>query len=197
MEITKNIYIDSNRNLHLKVLIGQEESSNNIRITGIQVYNHKSYIDGNPIYQIENQWGNYYDDIITESNITAMDQVLNNSCYAVDLHNSLIIIVVSVEYSPEYLASHSCCDAPGFFTFATYYPCTIYNRILPTVRELEQECNAVPMNFIDGLLKKKAIDVCIEAGHFEQACKYWCKFYTHGRSTMGSSSSGGGCGCHG
>ena len=197
MDITKNIYIDSNRNLHLDVAIGQEEEANDINITSIQIYNHKSFIDGNPIYSIQDIHGNHYSQIITESNINAMDQVLNNSCYSQNLHNSLIIVVVSVEYNVEYQASHSCCEAPGFFTFATYYPCAVYNKILPSIRELEQEC-AVPMNFIDGLLKKKAIDVCIESGHYEQACKYWCKFYTHCSGTMGSiSSNRGGCGCHG
>ena len=196
MEITKNIYIDSDRKLHLSVRIGQEGSTD-ATITQIDIYNHKSFIDGNSIYRIENIQGNSYTEVITESNINARDQVLNSSCYATDLHHSLIIIVVSVDYDNNYAASHSCYEIPGIFTFAIYYPCAIYNRIFPTVRELEQECNAVPMNFVDGLLKKKAIDVCIEAGHYEQACKYWCKFYTHGGSTMGSSSSRGGCSCHG
>lgn len=192
MEVTKNIYIDNSRNLQLEVTIGQQGQVESMQI---DIYNHKSFIDGNPIFHTDVQ-GNHYAGTITESNINAMDQVWNNSCYAVDLHHSLIIVVVTAHYSTEYLAQQSCCDS-GLFTFATYYPCTIYNRILPTIRELEQECNAVPMNFIDGLLKKKAIDVCIESGHYEQACKYWCKFYTHGGSTMGSSGSRGGCGCHG
>lgn len=192
MEVTKNIYIDNSRNLQLEVTIGQPEQVDSMRIN---IYNYKSFIDDKPIFSINVQ-GNHYEGTITESNINAMNSVLNDSYYTVDLHHSLIIVVVTVEYNPYYSAQQPCCDS-GVFTFATYYPCTIYNKILPTVRELEQECNAVPMNFIDGLLKKKAIDVCIEAGHFEQACKYWCKFYTQGGSTIGSSSSGGGCGCHG
>ena len=192
MEITKNIYIDNSRNLHLEVTIGQEGQVESMQI---DIYNHKSFIDGNPIFHTEVE-GNHYEDTITESNINAMDQVLNNSCYSVDLHHSLIIVVVTAQYSTEYLAQQSCCDS-GLFTFATYYPCTIYGNIIPSIGELEQDC-AVPKNFIDGLLKKKAIDLCIESGHYEQACKYWCKFYTHGGSTMRSySSSRGGCGCHG
>lgn len=194
MEVTKNIYIDNSRNLQLEVTIGQEGQ---VETMQIDIYNHKSFIDGNPIFQIKNIEGNHYADTITESNINAMDQVLNNSCYAVDLHHSLIVVVVTAQYSVEYLAQQSCCDS-GLFTFATYYPCTVYSNIIPSIGELEQEC-AVPKNFIDGLLKKKAIDLCIESGHYEQACKYWCKFYTRGISTMGShsSSSRGGCGCHG
>ena len=192
MEVTKNIYIDNSRNLHLEVTVGQQGQVESMQI---DIYNHKSFIDGNPIFRT-NVNSNQYSDTITESNINAMDQVLNNSCYAVDLHHSLIIVVVTAQYSRDYLLQQSCCDS-GLFTFATHYPCTIYSNIIPSIGELEQEC-AVPKNFIDGLLKKKAIDLCIESGHYEQACKYWCKFYTHGGSTMGSySSSRGGCGCHG
>jgi hypothetical protein len=39
----------------------------------IDIYNHKSFIDGNPIFQIKDIEGNHYVDTITESNINAMD----------------------------------------------------------------------------------------------------------------------------
>ena len=38
----------------------------------IDIYNHKSFIDGNPIFRA-NVENNHYEDIITESNINAMD----------------------------------------------------------------------------------------------------------------------------
>lgn len=86
---------------------------------------------------------------------------------------------------------------PSIVTYAVYNPCHLYNELLPSINELESNCNQLPMNFINGMLKKKAIDACIGAGHFGQACKYWCKFYQHGAVTFSSASTGGGCGCHG
>jgi hypothetical protein len=38
----------------------------------IDIYNHKSFIDGNPIFRTSVN-DNYYADTITESNINAMD----------------------------------------------------------------------------------------------------------------------------
>lgn len=201
MNITKNIYIDSERKLHVYVNITEgtdDQIDNGIYITSAQIYNNKSYIDGNHIYSIHVENNSHkIDEVITDSNIAVMDQVLNESCYPTDLHKNLLVIVLSLEYSDAYQNSHTCAQTPNVLTFAVYYPCAVYNKIIPSIRELEQEC-AIPMNFIDGLLKKKAIDVCIESGHYEQACKYWCKFYAHCVGTIGSiSSSRGGCGCHG
>lgn len=202
MEITKNIYIDNQRQLHVYVDITEGNSDsvdNGIYITSAQIYNNKSYIDGNPIYNIHVDSNSHkIDEIITDSNIAVMDQVLNESCYPTDLHKSLLIIVLSLEYSVEYQSSHTCAQTPNVLTFAVYYPCTLYTGLLPSINELEQDCTQIPMNFVNGLLRKKAIDACIEAGHFEQACKYWCKFYQHGAATFSSASTNsGGCGCHG
>jgi hypothetical protein len=38
----------------------------------IDIYNHKSFIDGNPIFHTDVE-GNHYADTVTESNINAMD----------------------------------------------------------------------------------------------------------------------------
>lgn len=205
MEITKNIYIDNNDNT-LHISIGLTNISNSLTqedlgFQTIYVYNNKSFVDGNPIYikNLEEQgYPQEYNITLTDNDLAIMDQVLNQSCYYPDILSDLLIIVVSMHYSDSYTNNHSCRETPSAFTFAVYNPCRLYNGLLPSINELEQNCNQIPMNFINGLLRKKAIDACIEAGHFEQACKYWCKFYQHGATTFSSASTNsGGCGCHG
>lgn len=206
MEITKNIYIDNNDStLHISIEltdIPELQYSENIGFKSIYIYNNKSFIDGNPIYiktfEGEEEYIQEYNMTITDNDLAIMDQVLNQSCYYPDILSDLFIIVVSMNYNDEYINNHSCRETPSSFTFAVYNPCRLYNGLLPSIGELEQDCTQIPMNFVNGLLRKKAIDACIEAGHFEQACKYWCKFYQHGAATFSSASTNsGGCGCHG
>ena len=204
MEITKNIYIDnSDSTLHISIELTDipEQYSEDVWLKALYIYNNKSFVDGNPIC-IKNLTlqGHIqeYSDTFTDSALAITDQALNQSCYYPDILSDLFIIVVSIDYNNQYTSSHSCIETPSSFTFAVYNPCRLYNGLLPSINELEQDCTQIPMNFVNGLLRKKAIDACIEARHFEQACKYWCKFYQHGAATFSSASTNsGGCGCHG
>lgn len=202
MEITKNIYIKNNRLYINASLEGSIVSSNEqYGFQSVMIYTSKSYIDGSPVYQHvwdENIYQHSYQAILTESDLNVMNKVLNGACYSVDISKELFIIVFSMKYNTEYVASHTCQDTPSTYTFAVYDKCNLYNGLLPSINELEDNCNVLPMNFVNGILKKKAIDACIEAGYYEQASKYWCKFYLHGAATFNSASSNsGGCGCHG
>ena len=197
MEITKNIYIEDGE-LHINVTIEGQGATPDIYFTNMTIYNNKSFIDGNPIYlKTYSNNETSINEVLTESNLNAINQVRYDSCYPSNVNTGLFIIVFTLDYSPAYQLSHSCSEMPSILTFAVYNPCNLYAGLLPSINELEGDCNALPMNFINGILRKKAIDACINAGHFEQACKYWCKFYQHGAATYSSASTGGGCGCHG
>ena len=60
------------------------------------------------------------------------------------------------------------------------------------IKEVNNECD-VPKNFIDALLRFKALELSIRTGHYTQAIKYWNKFFRGVKSKNINT----GCRCHG
>lgn len=70
------------------------------------------------------------------------------------------------------------------------YP--FYRAMVNYMKEVEDECE-IPKNFIDALLRFKALELSIRTGHYAQAIKYWNKFF---RGVKGKTINTG-CRCHG
>lgn len=68
----------------------------------------------------------------------------------------------------------------------------IYKQTLKYLKEVECDCN-IPKNFIDMILKLKAIELCIRTGNYPQAIKYWKKFFIKNDCKSPTSN----CGCYG
>jgi len=211
MKTIDNTYIDKDRNLHIDIELGNE--GDGIIVESLFVYSNKSFLDNG--YWVfshefgENERGRKVVLQYSEGELNTFHMTDQSGLYpySIDLHNNLVIIQVQIEYTTEYHASHTCSQAPDSLTFAVYYPCKVYNGILPSLKELEDDCN-IPVNLINGLLRKKAIDTCIRSGHFDQACRYWEKFYNkctgsfqaipNVQSTTTQTQKGrGGCNCNG
>ncbi len=73
---------------------------------------------------------------------------------------------------------------------ANLYP--VYRTLVNYMKEVENDCE-VPKNFIDTLLRFKAIELSVRTGHYTQAIKYWNKFF---RGIKGKTINTG-CGCYG
>ena len=57
-----------------------------------------------------------------------------------------------------------------------FYLYKLYNYSLNYLKEVNSEC-IIPKHLIDFILRLKALTVSIETGHYEEAIKYWNKFF--------------------
>lgn len=71
------------------------------------------------------------------------------------------------------------------------YP--IYKQSVAYTKELGETCN-IPKNFIDYIFRIKALDLAIKTGNYQEAIKYWNKFFKILNYRVETSSS---CGCYG
>lgn len=74
-------------------------------------------------------------------------------------------------------------------TVAHLYP--MYQSMMKSVKEIENNC-CVPKNFIDYILRFKALELCIKTGNYPQAIKYWNKYF---KGKMGRPRTN--CSCYG
>ena len=70
----------------------------------------------------------------------------------------------------------------------------IYNGMMSYIRQLENNC-VIPKNFIDAILKYKALEVAIRTGNYPLVIQYWNKFYQN--KTCSSVTNIKPCGCYG
>lgn len=74
-------------------------------------------------------------------------------------------------------------------TVVNLYP--IYQESIRYIRELNCDCD-IPRDFINMILRYKAIELCIRTGNYVQAIKYWKKFLLGVNSVTSYK-----CGCNG
>ena len=70
----------------------------------------------------------------------------------------------------------------------------IYNGMMSYIRQLENNC-AIPKNFIDAILKYKALEVAIRTGNYPLVIQYWNKFYQNKTCSFATNIKP--CGCYG
>ena len=68
----------------------------------------------------------------------------------------------------------------------------IYNSMLSYIREIENNC-AIPKEFIDAILRFKAIEIGVRTGNYPLVIKYWKKFFS-GKKNISVTKN---CGCYG
>ena len=76
-------------------------------------------------------------------------------------------------------------------TAVNTYP--IYKQSVIYTKELGETCR-VPKNFIDYIFRIKALDLAIKTGNYQEAIKYWNKFFKVLNYNVETSST---CGCYG
>ena len=187
-----NAQITQDRELKIDVDLSEENSTTrNVWVTNIEIFNTHSYLDGVSVYQKRFRDYNTPGDtnpeftnpfVIAELNMNTFDSITNEgNCHSTDIFNDIMIVNVSFGYSVSYQANSTCCSqTPSVSTIALYNSCTVYSYAINAI----SECNCkdmcednLPYGFMYALLKKKAIDACLECGHYDQACRYYIKFF--------------------
>ena len=200
-----NAEITSNRELKINVDLSTENEGSssgnpNVWVSGIEIFNTKSYLDNASVYYKE------YDStgtgvfpnpfVITDHDMNTFDSVVNTEhCHPTDIYNDIIIANVSFGYNTQYEANATCCsDTPASRTIVIYYSCPLYDNAIKAIGgcNCKDMCEEnLPYGFMYALLKKKAIDMCLECGHYDMACRYYIKFF----KTDDCNCQKKGCGC--
>lgn len=71
-----------------------------------------------------------------------------------------------------------------------YNKLPVYNAAMKYINSIEG-CN-IPREFMDFIFRKKAFETCLEVGNYNQAIKYWNKFFTYIKESQVSN-----CNCYG
>lgn len=158
----------------------------NVYIDAIIIDTQDTYIENgpstNPIFYHEVATNSYDEKRIRLE--------LDSAILGTSLSDTLFFVYVVVKGTP---AADTPCGMDNQTTMgvvANLYP--FYRTMVNYMKEVEDECE-VPKNFIDALLRFKALELSIRTGHYAQAIKYWNKFF----KSIKSKTINTGCRCHG
>lgn len=115
---------------------------------------------------------------------------LNSTALGVSLCDTLFFVYVVTKGTPSADTPCGMDNQTTMGVVANLYP--FYRSMVNYMKEVEDECE-IPKNFIDALLRFKALELSIRTGHYAQAIKYWNKFF---RGVKGKTINTG-CRCHG
>lgn len=107
----------------------------------------------------------------------------------VDINKTLFFVYIIAKGTP---AANTPCNMDNATTLgvtANLY--NYYNYMLQSMKEIENDC-VIPKNFIDSILRFKALELSIKTGHYPQAIKYWNKFFINLENKVTNI-----CSCHG
>lgn len=226
MNLDDNIKLSIGKDRTMTLSVDLSEYNTDVqtmKVSAITIYNTRSYLDNIPVMEITEDsvvWTQDIEDAskfeltLSEQNLNQYDAINNgDSCHNTDMLNDIIIVQLTFDYNASFVQNHPCCDTTSTAEIAGYYPCPIYSRAINSIGNSFDKCSceeSLPYGFVNELLKKKAIDACISAGHYNRACWYYSKFYKidncncscnggqkSGSNTFSSKSTKSNCGCHG
>jgi hypothetical protein len=136
---------------------------------------------------------NNYDLIYSNSDIPTQEEVSEEYCYTKDIcskkHVKLVLnsedlgipiegnmffVYVLSAGEPSYDTPSEIKENRRIGTVVNLYP--IYKQSILYTRELGNNCS-IPKNFIDYILKTKALDLSVKTGNYHEAIRYWNKFF--------------------
>jgi hypothetical protein len=179
---------EDNKSLIIDVSVDSDSCFSDVTLDTIIIDNQNTYIDNgpssNPILSINIK--EYYTKVLTESSCEYA-QVYSESqeykCYIKDSKNIRLLInledynIKSTDILFVYVISEGTptCEIVKPYILGTvvnlYY---IYTNAMNYIRETECNCS-IPKNFIDFILRLKALELCIKTGNYIKAIKYWNK----------------------
>lgn len=115
---------------------------------------------------------------------------LDSTALGVSLCDTLFFVYVVTKGAPSADTPCGMDNQTTMGVVANLYP--FYRTMVNYMKEVEDECE-IPKNFIDVLLRFKALELSIRTGHYAQAIKYWNKFFKGVKSKTINT----GCRCHG
>lgn len=105
------------------------------------------------------------------------------------LNNDIIYIYLVTKYSPS--PDTPCGMDNPISKAAVFNQSSIYNIGIDYIKQVEKDC-AIPKNFIDFILKYKAIDTALKTGNYDVANQYWNKFFNKNKDIPTITN----CGCN-
>lgn len=103
--------------------------------------------------------------------------------------NNLYFIYVTTIGNPT-IDTPCCMDNKVTLKLLTnLYP--LYQKAVNYLKEMNEECS-IPKNFIDFILRYKALQISSKTGHYIESLKYWNRLYSTNINTTSSK-----CGCYG
>ena len=92
----------------------------------------------------------------------------------VSLDNTMFFVYVVTKGTPT--SDEPCCHGKYTTTGVAINLYPIYQRMMYGIRDVECNCS-ISRNFVDDMLKFKALELSIRTGHYAQAIKYWNRFF--------------------
>lgn len=125
--------------------------------------------------------------------IKYMDAVISGSDikkeYKGAFNNDIIYVYLITTGTPS--SDTPCGMDNPISTAAVFNQSAIYNIGMDYIRQIEKDC-IIPKNFIDFILKYKAVDIALKTGNYGIANQYWNKFFSENKSIPSTTN----CGCN-
>lgn len=167
---------------------------NDVYIDAIIIDTQDTYVSNgpstNPIFHHEISISNEHGPIITEEGEKRVRLELDSTALGVSLCDTLFFVYVIVKGTPSVDTPCGMDNQTTMGVVANLYP--FYRAMVNYMKEVEDECE-IPKNFIDALLRFKALELSIRTGHYAQAIKYWNKLFMEVKSKTINTR----CRCHG
>lgn len=179
-----------NQHLIIDVSVLNEAYYKDVYIDSIIIDNQDTYVgtgpSSSPIYSYT----------VPEETSPLTGEVVNHKWVNLTLDtldvgdlNSLFFVYVRTKGTPT---ADTPCGMDNITTMATVtnvYP--FYQQAMNYIGEIANTC-AIPQNFIDYILRLKALELSVKTGNYPDAIKYYNRFFK-GKSNVAIRK--GGCGC--
>lgn len=180
----------TNDGLHLVIdaHVSKEKYFDNIYMSKIYVLNEEQYKEGIGVTELES---NYIP--VWKASTTDVKEVsiIVDEEIPFDLKKSLLFVYVVTTGTPDSCTPCGLDNNPEMAV--TMYMGDIYNQFMTYIKSIGDDCN-IPQEFIDFLLKLKAIKLSMDSGHYTQGIQYYNKWLKGNIINLSSISN---CGCHG
>lgn len=109
-----------------------------------------------------------------EGNLKNVKLELTQGDFLKSLDDTLFFVWVKTKGTPS---PETPCGEDNILSLGVvFYLYKLYNYSLNYLNEVNSEC-VIPKHLIDFILRLKALTISIETGHYEDAIKYWNKFF--------------------
>lgn len=113
------------------------------------------------------------------------------SLYGIDPYKDMLFVYVIASGTPS---ADTPCGLDNSKIMGTVVNLKyIYDNMLCYIRQIENECE-IPKNFIDSILKYKALELSVRTGNYPLAIKYWNKYFSNSNSNISIIKT---CNCYG
>ena len=113
------------------------------------------------------------------------------SLYGIDPYKDMLFVYVIASGTPS---ADTPCGLDNSKIIGTVVNLKyMYDNMLCYIRQIENECE-IPKNFIDSILKYKALELSIRTGNYPLAIKYWNKYLSNSNPNISTIKT---CNCYG